>query len=499
MTKRSLRRTCAAFLLVSVFSTACGLKGDQLKTLDAQSQGGGGLVEGPAVDTDGDGAVDAPADPGSGGAVDPGTSAGGGTSSGGGGTSSGGGGTSSGGGGTSSGGGGTSSGGGGTSSGGGGTSSGGGGTTSTKGTKTGVTADEIRIGIHAPLTGASPLPSESFQRGARNYWLTRKVFGRKVTVEVLDDTYKPSGAVRVCQEMARRDFIVVGGAGTDQIQACGRDRTLQRANTPYLSAGVTENGLRGVPNYFAISTSYKDQAPLVIQSATIQQFLTKANSAGEKKWAVVLSETPNFTDAKQAIEAQLKSKGVDYKYFGVPKAGSDSDAISLARELRTYNAPVVYILGQPTFFLKVLAQTGSTYTPTWTGVGISFGINQVHTAACGATQNRYDGRFLSPYPGLDKAPKAFLDADGGRAKDDIELTLWGLSELLEQALLTTKGNLTRENFIASMATASLPGGTYPGVKYTPSNHFGGTKMWQLKSNCGGSPNQYVTVGSAPIG
>jgi len=306
---------------------------------------------------------------------------------------------------------------------------------------------------------------------------------------VQDDTYKPSGAVRVCQEMARRDYIVLGGAGTDQIQACGRDRTLQRTHTPYLSAGVTENGLTGIPTYFALSLTYPEQAPLVMENARRQDFLTKKNAAGESKWAIVISDTPNFTDAQRAMEKALNGEKIPFKVFLTSKAPSNADATTLGNDLRAYNAPVVFFLGQPTFFINVVTNTAhSLYTPIWTGIGPSMALNAVANVACPGTENRYDGRFLHPYQGFDKAPPEFIKAGGS---DDIQLSLWLSAEVLHRMLLTTKGVLTRESFTSSIVGPTFSSDGKPFVRLTPSNHFGGLASYSLKSDC--TKRQYVTL------
>ncbi|HVE98526.1 MAG TPA: ABC transporter substrate-binding protein [Mycobacteriales bacterium] len=362
-------------------------------------------------------------------------------------------------------------------------------TTTAKATTIGVTDKEIRIGIHAPLSGASPLPQESFETGKDMYWKGKTVFGRQVVVEVLDDTYKPSGSVRACQEMARRDFIVLGAAGTDQIQACGRDRTLQRSHTPYLSAGVTENGLTGIPTYFALSLTYREQGAMVMANARKQDFLTKKNAAGESKWAVVISDTPNFKDGQQSIEAALKAEKIPYRVFLTAKTPSDADATALSNELRSYAAPVVYFLGQPTFFIKVVGNTAnSAYTPIWTGIGPSMGVNAVVEVACPVTANRYDGRFLHPYQGFDKAPPDFLKAGG---EDDIQMSLWLSAEMLHKLLLTTKGVLTRENFTASIVGPTFSSDGKPFVRLSKDDHFGGLAAYSLKSDC--AKREYVTL------
>ena len=124
------------------------------------------------------------------------------------------------------------------------------------GNTTGITNSSITIGIHAPQTGTgAPLPP-SFQAGASVYWKTHKICGRTVNVDFQDDKYTPQTARQVCEPMSRRDFFVIGAAGTDQIQACATERTIHEKNVPYLSAGVTDNGLGGLSNYFAVSLTF---------------------------------------------------------------------------------------------------------------------------------------------------------------------------------------------------------------------------------------------------
>ena len=335
----------------------------------------------------------------------------------------------------------------------------------------------IRIGIHAPLSGASPLPQGSFESGAKKYWAGKKFFGRGVEVLIRDDKYTPSGAVRACEELSREAFVVLGAAGTDQIQACGRNRTLQRSSTPYISSGVTENGLRGIPTYFANSLTYKQQSPIVVSNAKRQGFPTG-------KWALVLSETPNFTDAKESMEVALKKAGIDYEYIPVPKAGTDSDAAALATKLRSGRFPVVYFLGQPFFFAKTVQQTqGPGYTPTWTGPGPSMGVNSVLSLTCGSAGG-FKASFLSPYHGLDKAP-------GGKYKDDIEMitagSMMGVEFMLKQLTAET---LNRETLINKLKGGmKIPGGIFPPADFSR-GQFGGTGVYALNSDCG--KGQWVT-------
>ena len=45
---------------------------------------------------------------------------------------------------------------------------------------------------------------------------------------------------------------------------------MRSTGTPYLSAGVTTNGLTGLPGYFAVSLTYEQQGELVLRNAKAQ-------------------------------------------------------------------------------------------------------------------------------------------------------------------------------------------------------------------------------------
>src|SRR5256885_412055 len=94
--------------------------------------------------------------------------------------------------------------------------------------RTGVTDTTIRIGIHAPVTGAAPFPQKAFEQSYDLYWkyLAAKgcVWGRNVEVVFRDDQYNPTSAVEACRDMVEQQkvFAIIGFAGTDQINACAR-------------------------------------------------------------------------------------------------------------------------------------------------------------------------------------------------------------------------------------------------------------------------------------
>jgi ABC-type branched-subunit amino acid transport system substrate-binding protein len=364
--------------------------------------------------------------------------------------------------------------------------------------RTGVDAESITLAVHAPVTGAAPLPSTSFEKSRDLYWRWiieekgQKVLGRsKVNVIFADDRYEPNTAVQVCRQLASRAFVLTGGGGTDQIQACGR--FAGQARVPYFSAGVTEAGLEGNPWYFAASMTYKQQGPL------LAEYVAK-NFPGKKVGAIV-TQTPNFNDAVAGWDAGRQRHGLPYTETLRHPKGNTSWYSGFARQLHEAGTEVVFILTSPLDYIR-FAQVAEDagYDFQYVGVGVTKGLNDVLRSGCPQVGN---GVFFSPFPALETAPK--LDPDFHRAArrfnvpdDDIAWAIWGSSKLLHESFERYEqvfGNdLTREDFRALVESGGrVETGVYPPVHYTPQNHFGGTAVHVLKADCG--PRQYKDGGT----
>ena len=354
--------------------------------------------------------------------------------------------------------------------------------------RTGAPKDKLVIAIHAPVTGAAPLPATSFDKARDLYWRWvietkgEKVLGRsKVEVLFKDDRYQPNTAVQACRELASQAFVLVGGGGTDQIQACGR--FANQARVPYFSAGVTENGLRGLDWYFASSMSYKQQGGL------LAKYVSK-NLAG-KKVAAIITDTPNFDDATAGWEAGVKATGLSYyKTLRHPK-GDTSWYNTYANELKEAGVEVVYINSSPVDYIRFAQQAGQQgFNPQYVGVGVTMGLNAVLGSGCPSVDR---GIFFSPFPGEDWAQqnlKAFFEtaAKFDAPADDIGLALWGnaavFHELLKRYEAKFGADLTREGFRAVAAEAQkVESGIFPVLNFTPQDHFGANQVHVLQAAC----------------
>ncbi|MFN2591136.1 MAG: ABC transporter substrate-binding protein [Actinomycetota bacterium] len=352
-------------------------------------------------------------------------------------------------------------------------------------TTTGVTATSITLGIHAPITGAAPVTDESFEEGKDLYWRygndgkAFSIYGRQVRVIVEDDHYNPTFATQVCKEMVEEDraFLLIGGAGTDQIVACAKYAETQPGPVPYLSAGVTQEPLEGRPHYFALSMSYPQQIPLLVE------YIKKNYTSNASRVAAVITNTPNFDDALAAWNKAFP--GTD-----VYRPDKNDSATTYGQDLcrgAVDRYDVVFPLTAPLFWLQMAGQ--ATCQPRWAGVGITMGIDPVASAVCDLGYTTDSAHFFSPaaaFTDVGAKNQQFMRA--ARAKgvdpDDIMWLLWGTSAGLHQLFLKAGSDLSRERFIQSTSNASVNGqGVFPSLRYTPSDHFGASRLNVLRLVC----------------
>lgn len=376
------------------------------------------------------------------------------------------------------------------------------------GNDTGVSDDVITIGIHAPLTGAAPVPSDSVEKGKDLFfrWMASKnqtVNGREVRVVLKNDNYNPSQAVAVCKEMVEkhRVFLLSGAAGTDQIQACARYAA--SVGVPYISAGVTERGVTGLRNYFTTSATYADQGPL------LADYMAKRLGAKSEKNGLVFFDTPNFEDAAAAFKAGLKQHGVKLHYEKyVSKAADDDEASNVISELKAQGIKNVFVLTSPFWFIDLNKEcTLQAYCPQWVGVGISMTFDSVATAACPGVNG---AQFFAPFPAWAESKRYDADFDAAVRRfhpeenggDDFMWLSWIGGKFIWEALGYPGKNLTRERFIYFLERKKgINIGVGPRLSYAPDDHFGADSVYVNEARCRGgkapADNKWHTLVSPP--
>jgi len=351
------------------------------------------------------------------------------------------------------------------------------------GDTTGITDTEIRIGLHAPLTGASPVGNADWEKVANLYWKKVNdeqggVFGRKVKIVIADDKYTPDGAVAACRKLAEESKVMsmFGLAGVDQIAACAKWATSR--SIPYISSGASEQGMKGLKYYFAATMTYPAQAKL------LADFVMKRLDGAKKKIAQVQSDTPNNDDQHDAFVAAMRKYGktlvVDDR---VDKAGSsDAQYATEVQKLRAAGAQIVFVHISPTNMIKLARMAESQgYKPQWVGTAPTWSMN---LAIQGAGTAMDGALTFSSWVSIDsETPEVREYKDTwtkyyGQPSVSEQLTMdlgmfgWGLNKSTHEVLRRAGRDLSREKFMAAMETVrDYQTGIIAPVSYLPGNHL----------------------------
>jgi hypothetical protein len=215
---------------------------------------------------------------------------------------------------------------------------------------------------------------------------------------------------------------------------------------------------------------------------------------------VVTANSKNFDDATKGINDALDAAHISYQNFRINQNGDyQAAAAAQGQNLALAGYKTIYVVVAPGYFVFMAggyykASNGSGVN--WVGPGVTYTEVTVAQYLCQGTQNVISGHawFLSPAPGIDRATADFKKAYKNKY-DDIEWSLWGLSDALFKLLKNASGNLTRQNFIARTSTASIPGAVYPPVAYAGRTHFGGTGAWRQRLNCSETQPDQTSAGS----
>ncbi len=359
----------------------------------------------------------------------------------------------------------------------------------------GVRDRAIKIGYHAPMTGASPLPSNSIQKGAEIYWRWRRVKDRPinrrhVNVVLKNDNYNPSQAVAVCKEMVEKDNVfmlsgLLNPEGKDQSQACARYAA--SVEVPYVALGQTKIGIKGLPNYFAFSMPWPQQGRL------LAEYVIERLRGKKRKNGMLRHDTPNNQDTHDAFASAMTRRRRPLHYDrAVSRGAGQAEAQTVVHEMKAAGIDNVFILTTPVWFLQVLRAAGNQdYHPQWTGIGITMSpLDTVVEVGCRENNAIAGAKFFSPLPAFvdrnefDRTySRAMRRIHSGRG-DAITWLGWATARHLAKLLDRAGRDLSRNRFVNRTERAKrVRTGIMPALNFRPRDHFGGRATHVLRARC----------------
>ncbi len=365
---------------------------------------------------------------------------------------------------------------------------GGGGGSSGAADRTGITSTTIKIGIHAPKTGAAAVSTFDQAVGVYSQWAAKigGLGGRRLEVVSRDDRFDPAAARSVCKELVEKEkvFVLIGGAGVDAIKSCAEYAASK--GVPYFSPGVTEAPFRSLSNYFALSETYNQQ--------NVQLAQLIAHQIKKKKVGMVLTDSPllNETDASFRAEAKKNGLTVVGKTQRLAHDAGKTQTDTVVSNLQNAGAEVVYALISPTVFgFLVSSAKQQTFYPTFTGPGLSNGVNLIANAICPPPPFP-DVRYLSPMVQMDvinsRDPNyqpAYRQKNPGQQPDDIGILLWGIEKAV-RLMLESDGPTPSRQSLMKKLSAGKPYATnvFSPMQYGGVPHFGVKQTTLLTLDCG---------------
>jgi ABC-type branched-subunit amino acid transport system substrate-binding protein len=360
----------------------------------------------------------------------------------------------------------------------------------------GVRDAKIKIGVHLPLTGASPVASSTAPKGARLLWKwlrlkNHPVHGRHGRVLVRNDNFNPSQAVAVCKEMVEEKhvFMLTGmpshSGNVDQMTACAR--YARSVGVPYVSIGTTEMPLKALRTYFAVTVTMPDQSSL------LADYLTEGRSRRNDKNGILWFNSPAYKETHTSIARAFNRRETPFDYDrSIPNQSGSAEAQQAVQEMKLAEIDNVVVLVTPIFFLQLLSAANSNdYHPLWTGPGLTMtSTDDVARVGCGDANLK--ARFLSPLPAT--ADRAAFDPAYDKAvrkiypeehpTDAFLWQGWATSKVLRSMLDRAGRDLTRKGFVRKVERArGIRTGILPPIGFSPDDHFGGRGTYLLKADC----------------
>jgi ABC-type branched-subunit amino acid transport system substrate-binding protein len=363
----------------------------------------------------------------------------------------------------------------------------------------GISATEVKIGSHQPLTGIAAPGYSEIAPAANAYfqWVNAHggVFGRKITFTFLDDGYNPANTTTVVRQLVLQDgvFAIFDGLGTPTHLAVRDFLNSEKVPDVFVASGCSCWNLPSkAPYTFGFQTDY-------IVEGEIQGQYIKQNYAGMK--VGYFSQNDDFgSDGVKGLDLQLPASSVVSRQTYVPSAAGIAGVAPAMSALQAAGAQVVVSYSVPLFTtlaLKAAAKIG--YHPTWVvsnvGADASTLKGNLGTDAGlmeGIVSDAYLNNVYDPTNPWTQLFKQVHDQYDAQAPLDGNVE-YGMASAYTfvQALLAAGQNPTRDGLVKAIESSHFAGPGLVPFSYSATDHQGytGEQMGSIKNGA------FVTTGT----
>jgi ABC-type branched-subunit amino acid transport system substrate-binding protein len=364
----------------------------------------------------------------------------------------------------------------------------------------GITATEVKIGSHQPLTGVAAPGYSEIAPAANAYfqWVNAHggVYGRKISFTFLDDGYNPANTTSVVRQLVLQNgvFAIFDGLGTPTHLAVRDFLNSQKVPDVFVASGCScWNAPTKAPYTFGFQTDY-------VVEGEIQGQYIKQNFTGMK--VGYFSQNDDFgQDGVKGLDTQIPASSVVSRQTYVPSAAGIAGVAPSISALQAAGAQVVVAYSVPLFTtlaLKAAAKIG--YHPTWvvSNVGSDAGTLKTNLGAQaslseGIISDTYLNNIYDSSNPWTQMFKQVHDQYDAQAPIDGNVE-YGMASayVFVQALLAAGQNPTRDGLVKAIEQSHFTGPGLVPFSYSPTDHQGYTGV-QIDKITNGAP---ATIGTA---
>ncbi|MEU8229413.1 ABC transporter substrate-binding protein [Actinoplanes sp. NPDC048967] len=361
----------------------------------------------------------------------------------------------------------------------------GGGGSSGSGSVPGVTATEILVGTHMPLTGPAAAGYSKIAPATKAYFdyvnAAGGVHGRKITYKIMDDTYNPATTQQVVRELVLQDkvFAILNGLGTPTHTGVLDFLKTNRVPDLFVASGSRSwDQPDKYPGTFGFNVDYTVEGKILATHV-------KATQAGKK--VCFLGQDDDFgRDALAGIEKILGPVAAKQSYVtSNPNVGPQMGALKQA------GCQVVMLATVPGFTALSLGTAAKiAFKPQFvvSQVGADLGtLSKQLGAAAPLTEGLVSDNYLplsndeaNPWIQLFKKVNA---AHNGNAEFDNNI-VYGMSVgyLFVQSLQAAGKDLTREGLISAIEKNGFQGPGFAPLRFSADDHsgYGGMRLSKVQ-------------------
>ncbi len=240
------------------------------------------------------------------------------------------------------------------------------------GDRTGVSASEVKIGVHAPITfSKAPVPlAAPVIKGIEAYvkFINDRggINGRKVILDIVDDQFDGDGARAAADTLINdhKNFAVSGTLGIDQVAIVAAEAA--KRGVPYMAAGGAEEG--PIPGMYQLAGSYTTHV------MELAEFIAKDPNLKGKRVGILVSDSQYIKPVAATFKRRLEELGQTVSTIVEnQKPAQNPDYNGYILQFRSANTQVVVPLTDPLTTQQIVQRCAAGAACGWTYSFSNFG------------------------------------------------------------------------------------------------------------------------------